>query len=710
MSSRFRHLCVLLLVTGLAGQTHTNHLAGERSPYLLQHAHNPVDWYPWGKEAFDKARRENKPVFLSVGYATCHWCHVMERESFEDEGVAAILNKDFVSIKVDREERPDIDATFMTFVEATTGGGGWPMNVWLTPALKPFFGGTYFRKDQLLSYAGQIAAAWKNESAKILDSSAAVLKEIQELRKRPEPAALDPKVADRAFAQFAKRFDAKYAGFGESPKFPEPVNLNFLLRYHARSKNQQALDMDVATLRAMAAGGIHDQLGGGFHRYSTDQRWFLPHFEKMLYDQALIAIAYTEAFQATHDSLFEQTARGILDYVLGSMTDRSGGFWSAEDADSEKVEGAYYVWRKSEIDSVLSAAGIPANARGWFCYRYGVMETTNVDRDPFGEFKGKDVLYRAHTVDETAVKFGATAAEVERALSECRGALLKVRARRVRPAIDDKVLTSWNSLMISALSAGARVFEEPRYEAAAKRAAQLILTKLYDPKSAKLLRRYRAGDAAIPGFLDDYAYFAQAMIDLYETTFDPADLETALRVTTAQRAIFEDQQRGGFHDAVSTDSGLLETQEAADNVQPSGNSVAVSNLFRLAQYTDRRDLKESADRALMAFGASIGRNPSAYPQMLAAAGFGQGKPRQIILVGPRGPAMSAMLRTLNQVFLADRIVVMIDSESTRKAMAKYLPVVESMVARNNRPTAFVCENYACKLPVQDVAKFAALLR
>src|SRR5579864_6888511 len=396
---------------------HTNRLANEKSPYLLQHAHNPVDWFPWGPEAFEKARAEDKPIFLSIGYSTCHWCHVMERESFESDQIAALLNRDFVPIKVDREERPDVDRIYMTFVQATTGGGGWPMSVFLTPELKPFFGGTYFPPDNRYGRPGfttileRIAEAWKNEHDRIVQSSSEVVTQLAQFsgQAHPNGAALDKTILDSAFQYFRRTFDSTDGGFGDAPKFPRPVALNFLLRYHARFGRAEALDMTLHTLRAMAQGGMHDQLGGGFHRYSVDARWFVPHFEKMLYDQAQLAISYLEAFQITHEPFYADIARSTLDYVLRDMTDPEGGFYSAEDADSvidpakpkEKGEGAFYIWTQSEIESI---AGEPAAK--WFCYRYGVEPSGNVRNDPQGEFTGRNILFEAHTPAETAHHFG----------------------------------------------------------------------------------------------------------------------------------------------------------------------------------------------------------------------------------------------------------------------------------------------------------------
>ena len=581
---------------------------------MLQHAHNPVDWHPWGEAAFEKARLENKPIFLSIGYSTCHWCHVMERESFENEEIAALMNRDYVAIKVDREERPDVDRIYMTFVQATTGSGGWPMSVWLTPELKPFFGGTYFPPENRWGHPGfgsiltQIAQAWGSDREKIYESASGVVEQLKkhvELAPNRAGAPFDAAAMESAFSIFRRTFDSRLGGFGGAPKFPRVSVHHFLLRYYARTKNQEALDMVLLTLREMARGGMNDQLGGGFHRYSVDDRWFVPHFEKMLYDQAQIAVSYLEAFQVTGDRQYADTARRILDYVLRDMTDAGGGFYSAEDADSVitpehpdlKGEGAFYIWSDEEIRRLLNQP-----AADWFCYRYGVREGSNVESDPHGEFTGKNILYQAHTVEETARHFGRPPSEVQGELDRAAAILLAARAQRVRPHLDDKILTAWNGLMISAFAKGGAVLDDARYAEAARRAAEFVIGHLYDPASGTLLRRYRAGDAAIPGFLDDYAMFVQGLLDLYEAQFDRRHLELAVRLTGKQQELFEDTEAGAFFSTEADDRRLvLRVKEDYDGAEPSGNSVAVMNLVRLAHMTNRAAFRTSAERTLAAF-------------------------------------------------------------------------------------------------------------
>ena len=699
----------------------TNRLANEKSPYLLQHAHNPVDWYAWGPEAFAKARSENKPIFLSVGYSTCHWCHVMERESFENERIAELLNQNYVPIKVDREERPDLDRIYMTFVQATTGGGGWPMSVWLTPALEPFFGGTYFPPEPRFGQPGfgsvltQISAAWQTDRDQILESARDVVEQLKKhLAVEPVHAgAIDLGLLDSGFYAFRRSFDSRLGGFGAAPKFPRPSIHNFLLRHYARTRNQEALEMVLLTLREMAKGGMDDHLGGGFHRYSVDDRWFVPHFEKMLYDQAQLAISYVEAFQVTGDPQYAETARRTLDYVLRDMTGPAGGFYSAEDADSAadperpavKGEGAFYVWSAGEIRNLL---GQPQS--DWFCHRYGVEDGGNVAHDPHGEFAGRNILYQAHGIAETARQFGRQEEEMRAALLQAERTLLEARARRPRPHLDDKILTAWNGLAISAFAIAGAALNEPRFAAAARDAAAFILSRMYDPAAGVLLRRYRDGDAAIPGFLEDYALFSQGLLDLYDAQFDLQHLEVAARLTDKQMELFEDREHGGFFG--SADPALvMRVKEDYDGAEPSGNSVAVMNLLRLARIWNRSDFRDSAERALGAFAPRLAAAPAALPQMLAACEFLLGEPREIVLVGDRGGAdTEALVRTLHARFAPNRVALLVDSAQTRRRLAAGAPEIDSMRQVDGRASAYVCRNYACQPPVFEAEKLAELIQ
>ena len=688
---------------------HTNRLSEEKSPYLLQHAHNPVDWYPWGDAAFEKARTENKPIFLSIGYSTCHWCHVMERESFENDTIAALMNRDYVCIKVDREERPDVDRIYMTYVQATTGSGGWPMSVWLTPELRPFVGGTYFPPDNRYGRPGfpllleRIAEAWGKDRERIEQSSINVLAQLQE-HVGNSPGNMDVAALESGFNYWRRSFDSQLGGFGQAPKFPRPVTLNFLLRYWSRTRNREALDMTLATLRAMAKGGMNDQLGGGFHRYSVDEYWFVPHFEKMLYDQAQLATSYLEAFQITGEAIYANVARQVLDYVLRDMTHPDGGFYSAEDADSvidpahphEKGEGAFYIWTQREIESLASDAA----AAAWFCYRYGVEPDGNVRNDPHNEFTHRNILFEAHSVEETAHHFEVDEATVRAALNTLSADLLAARSQRVRPHLDDKILSSWNGLMISAFALAGAALRDDRYTQAARRAADFISgTMLRDDV---LYRRFRDGDTAIPGFLDDYAAFIQALIDLYQTGLDPRDLELASRLSRRMIQLFEDPENGGFFSASGADPTLvMRIKEDYDGAEPSGNSLAALDLLRLSAITGDADLRAVADRTLQSFAGKMSEQPAGLPQMLVAWQWSAGKPLQVILAGVRdAPDTRALLQEVHRRFLPNAIIAMAPDAG---------PAAAPMTAINNRATAYLCENYACRLPVSDVSEFVSML-
>ncbi len=701
----------------------TNRLIHEKSPYLLLHAHNPVDWYPWGEEAFAKARREQKPILLSIGYYTCHWCHVMERESFANAAIAEIMNRSFVSIKVDREERPDVDRIYMNYVQATTGSGGWPLDVFLTPDLKPFFGGTYWPPEDYGGRPGfrsvllRVAQAWENDRNKIQQSADQVTEALEQAMQAEVSAsgALEESVLARTYQQIKSSYDPVRGGFGGAPKFPRPVTFNFLLRYYARTGQKDALEMTLRTLRAMAHGGIHDPLGGGFHRYSTDAAWHVPHFEKMSYDQAQLAVSYTEAYQITHDPFYAKMTRDILDFVLREMRAPEGGFYSAEDADSliepgkdEHGEGAFYIWTAAEIERVLGP-----EAAKLFDYAYGVEPSGNVDpgQDFRGEFTGKNILYERHSAAETASHFGKSEAEAEKSLSEARKKLFEARAQRPHPPVDDKVVTAWNGLMISALSRASAALEEPRYREAAEGAARFIEKKLDDSQTGKLKRRYRAGDAAIDGFLDDYSFLIQGLLDLYESSFDAGWLTWAARLEEKQDELFWDDKSGGYFAASATDPSIIfRTREAYDGAEPSPNSVAAMNLLRLAQITDRNDWKKKAEKTLGVFGKRLESMPESMPQMAAALDFSLSKPKQIIIAGaPGAQDTRAMLGLVYQRYIPNKILLLADGAAGQKQLAKWLPFVEGITREDGKATAYICENYVCKLPSSDLQVVERLL-
>ncbi len=694
---------------------YTNRLINSKSPYLLQHAHNPVNWYPWGEEAFVKARKENKPIFLSVGYSTCHWCHVMEHESFENPQVAKILNDNFVCIKGDREERPDVDGVYMTFVQATTGGGGWPMSVFLTPDLKPFFGGTYFPPEQLTALLEKIAAAWRTDHDKIIATGDNALGQLRQFTETSHAAnsELGSSLLDKTYDQIKSSYEPSYGGFGGAPKFPRPVTLNFMLRYYARTRTQDALDMSLFTLHKMADGGMHDQIGGGFHRYSTDARWHVPHFEKMLYDQAQLACSYLDAYQITHDKFYADAARDILGYVQRDMTGDQGQFFSAEDADSPLPgnpsahgEGAFYVWEEKEI---VEAVG--KESAEIFDYFYGVEKSGNVDNDPRGEFPNKNVLIVSHTVEETAKKFGKSSDEIQKILADARQKLFALRAKRPRPRLDDKTITAWNGLMISAFARAYQVLDDPQYLAAATKSAQFIKTKLYDEKAGKLIRRYRAGEATIDGFADDYAFLIQGLLDLYEASFDINNLAWASDLQKKQDELFWDSLGNGFFNTTGNDPNvLLRMKGDYDGAEPSPNSVSALNLLRLSQMLDEKSFRETGRKTLAAFGERLQQAPSAMPQMMVALDFSLTKPKQIVIAGkPDAADTRTMLRAVHENFIPNKIVLLADGGEGQAFLGKRLEFIQDVQARDGKATAFVCENYVCQLPTTNVDVVVKLL-
>jgi uncharacterized protein YyaL (SSP411 family) len=697
-----------------AKQQPANRLIHETSPYLQLHAHNPVDWYPWGAEAFAKARRENKPIFLSVGYYTCHWCHVMERESYSNPEIAAVLNRWFVAVKVDREERPDVDATYMAYVEATTGGGGWPMNVVLTPDLKPFFGGTYFPPANLKEVLSEIAEQWSKRRSDVEQSAASMTAQLQRsIAAAQQAGSLPPQVLDKAFQQIKQTYDAAHPGFGRAPKFPRPVTLEFLLRYRKRTGNQEALDMSLKTLRAMAAGGVHDHLGGGFHRYATDAQWRVPHFEKMLYDQAQLAVVYTEAFQITHDDFYAGVARDILDFTLREMRDPAGGFYSALDADSpvargstKSGEGVFYVWKAGEIEGVLGP-----EAAAIFDYRYGVRREGNVAaaQDVEGWLTDRNVLYEEHSTEETAAKFGKPVADIRKLLDDSRKKLFAARAARPRPPVDTKVITAWNGMMISALARAAAVFNEPRYLEAARRAHNLIATRLYTAGTLK--RRYRHGVVGIGGYLDDYAWAIRASLDLYGASFDTKLLGWAVKLQRKQDELFWDAKQGGYFTTTGADKSLLwRSREVYDGAEPAAASVAVLNLFSIWQLTDDKSWKEKADKTLAASAAQLEKSPEATPLLAAALDLQLSQHKQIVIAGdPGGADTRALLDLVWQRFLPNAILFLADGGPSQRELARYLPLVASMTRKQGRATAYICENYVCNLPTADPKVAARLL-
>ncbi len=686
-----------------------NRLARERSPYLLQHADNPVDWYAWGDEAFAEASERDKPVFLSIGYSTCHWCHVMAHESFEDGEIAALLNEAFVNIKVDREERPDIDSLYMSVCQALTGAGGWPLTVVMTPDKRPFFAGTYFPKDSFPGRIGmrdliaRLSELWENERERVLASADDIVAWLKRESSPQESAEPGIATLQAAFTALKHSFDESYGGFGDAPKFPSPHTLSFLLRYHRRFKDGSALAMVTRTLDAMRAGGVYDHLGFGFHRYATDRRWFLPHFEKMLYDQALLAIVYTEAFQATGTAPYGATAREILGYVLRDLRSPQGGFYSAEDADSEGREGAYYLWTADEVRAVLDG---PAAER-WM-RAFGMRDQGNLGKEAVLANTGANVLARTFPPPHDG-RDGAEAGLDD--LEPSRAALLAARGRRIRPARDEKVLCDWNGLMIAALAKAAQVFEDPALAAAARRAADFCLEHLRAPGGA-LKHRWHEGQAAIDGFLDDYAFLVWGLIELYEAVFEVRYLEAALDLSGFMIAHFRDDAAGGFFFSTEQHEDLfVRKKELVDGAVPSGNSVAALNLTRLGRLTGNHAWEEHARRIGRAFGSQVARAPWAFTQYLCALDFQLGPTQEIIVVGRTGkPDTEDMLRAARTTFSPHKTLAFIPSETGDHPLKAIAPHTAAMTSMRGAATAYVCSGFTCLEPFTDPAGLMEILR
>jgi uncharacterized protein len=705
----------------------SNRLAAERSPYLLQHAENPVDWHPWGQEAFDKARELDRPIFLSIGYSTCHWCHVMAHESFESQAIADILNRDFIAIKVDREERPDVDRVYMTFVQATTGSGGWPMSVWLTPDLKPFYGGTYFPPDArwgrpgFPEILGEIVRVWQQERTKVQLSAENLTEQIRGLRSvSPGGGVPDPDALKEGVAQFAQTFDQVRGGFGGAPKFPRPSELLFLLRETARTGDYTPAFMVAKTLQPMALGGMRDHVGGGFHRYSVDANWRVPHFEKMLYDQAQITLACLETYQLAADSFFAEVAEDTLEYVMREMTNPEGGFFSAEDADSvppeeashpnaHKTEGAFYLWTQGELETLLKADF------DVFRYRFGIRPDGNAPEDPQGEFTGKNLLYVASTIEEVAQRAGVSRDEVDASLQRSRMILFQARLSRPRPHLDDKVLTGWNGMMLASFAKAARVLPgEParaRYLAAAERAARFLEQFMWDASRHVVKRRYREGDTAIDGYAEDYAYLIFGLIELFQAGGDPRWLEWARALQKRQDEQFWDAENGGWFNTTGADpSVILRMKEDYDGAEPSPSSISVLNLLMMAHLTNEAELFERIDRTLKMFGPQIGKVARAVPMMLAALSTYHAKVAQIVIVGaPDDAATKTLMREAVAKYDPFSVIVPVEPGAAQSRLARMLPFISAMTMRDGRATAYVCHDFTCGEPATDPAGLAKQL-
>ncbi len=682
--------------------TKSNRLASEKSPYLLQHAQNPVDWYPWSEEAFVKAAKEDKPVFLSIGYSTCHWCHVMERESFEDEEVAGILNKYFVSIKVDREERPDIDKVYMKTCVLMTGSGGWPLTILITPQKQPFFAGTYLPKRSrrgmpgLVDLLGNIAELWTEDRSKLVSTAESVTEHlIDYVQVEQQEEKLTEIVFDEAFIRLLDSFDSNHAGFGTSPKFPSPHNLLFLLRYWKKKGRPQALEMVEKTLQKMRLGGIYDQVGFGFHRYSTDARWLVPHFEKMLYDQAMMILAYIEAFQATGKKEYRETAEEILEYVLRDMTNPKGGFFSAEDADSEDQEGKFYVWTEAEIKHVLKE-----NADL-------VIEVFNVSKEGnyYDEIRearmGKNILHLRKSLRELSLELGVKYEDLTSILRDARQKLFEARENRIHPLKDDKILTDWNGLMVAALAKGAQVFNSTRLSKAAETAVAFILQKL-QRGDGRLIHRYRDGETAVDGNLDDYAFLIWGLIELYEATFALKYLREALRLQDDMLKHFWDKEGGGFF-FTSDDSEklLIRYKEFRDGAIPSGNSVALLNLVRLARMTGKANYEENAAALAKASTSYKEGTPSLNTMFMTAWDFLVGPAYEVVIVGDQSSKETRnMLQAIRTRFIPNKVILF--KKVNDKSLESLASFTKEMKAVDTTTTAYICVNFACRSPATNV--------
>ncbi|HET6957505.1 MAG TPA: thioredoxin domain-containing protein [Vicinamibacterales bacterium] len=705
-----------------------NRLARERSPYLLQHAQNPVDWYPWGDEAFAKARTEDKPIFLSIGYSTCHWCHVMEHESFESDQIAAVLNEQYVAIKVDREERPDVDRVYMTFVQATTGSGGWPMSVWLTPDLKPFYGGTYFPPASKWGRPGfvdilqEIGRVWRAERGRVIESAEALTTRLRSMEQTAPASDLPAAAAlERTVQQFRDAFDPRNGGFGDAPKFPRPSELLFLLREHARAGAPQSAEMVLRTLRAMALGGMRDHVGGGFHRYSVDGAWRVPHFEKMLYDQAQLVIALIEATQVSGDPFYAEVAEDTLLYVMREMTDEGGGFYSAEDADSvppedavqiaeepterapHKKEGAFYLWRAAELDALLGDDASIVKLR------FGVEADGNAPHDPQQEFTGKNLFYVARSIDDIAKKTNRSPDEVVDVLHGARLKMFKERLGRPRPQRDDKVLAAWNGLMIAAfarmaralrgLGADGRTAGAP-YLDAARRAASFVRERMWSAQTGLLRRRYRDGHAEIDGYAEDYAYMIHGLLELFQADPEPMWLEWAIALQRRQDELFWDEQAGGWFSTTGQDpSVLLRMKEDYDGAEPTASSVAVLNLLTLSHLVADSAWDDRIERTLRLFATRLEQMGRGVPLMAAALSTYLAGMQQIVIV--EGEGGDALDRAVSMHYLPFAIQLRVTSQA-QGALSGSLPFLASMQPLAGITSAYVCRDFTCRQPVTTV--------
>ncbi len=686
---------------------HTNRLIDETSPYLLQHAHNPVDWYPWGEEALNLAKNLDKPILLSIGYSACHWCHVMERESFENEKIAAIMNKYYINIKVDREERPDLDEIYMSAVQIMTGSGGWPMTVFLTPELKPFYGGTYFPPDDRYGRPGfpklleAVEDAYRSKREEINEQAEKLVSHINQISnpKGVENLSLDDKIIEQAFYHYQNRFDSQHGGFGQAPKFPPGMGLILLLRYWKRSGNSRALHIVEFTLEKMARGGMNDQLGGGFHRYSTDEIWLAPHFEKMLYDNSLLTVTYLEAFQATSKPFYREVVEETLGYVLREMYDqKNGGFYSTQDADSEGEEGKFFVWTPDEVEQILGQVDAKV-----FCDFYDVTD--------HGNFEHQNILWVKTPTDLYTKKTNIEQTDLINILSRCKKKLFDAREKRIKPGLDDKILTSWNGLMIRSMGLAYQILGDPRYLEAAETSAKFILKELVQ-KNGHLLRTHRAGKSHLNACLEDYSYFIAGLIELYQASFDPHWLREANRLNQIMISQFWDSQNGGFFFTGKDHPKLIvRSKSAYDGATPSGASMAVHVLLRLAILLNQPDLREKAKITFSLYDHTMKTAPSGSAQMLCGVDFLIDAPKEIAIVGnPLNEQTQEILRNIHRRFVPNKVIALLNPNTEEKQeIEELIPLLAGKTSIDGKTTIYVCQNYACQLPTTDIDDLDKLL-
>lgn len=687
-----------------------NKLLNEKSPYLLQHAYNPVNWFPWGNEAFEKAKREDKPIFLSIGYSTCHWCHVMEKESFEDEVVANLMNDAFVSIKVDREERPDIDGIYMSVCQMITGSGGWPLTIVMTPDKKPFFTGTYFPKHNRFNRIGmmelvpRLKEVWITKKDEVLISANEIASSLNKQNLTSDNIEIDETVLDKAYDELSKRYDDTNGGFGNAPKFPSPHNLMFLLRYWKRKSEPKALEMVEKTLIEMRRGGIYDHIGFGFARYSTDQHWLVPHFEKMLYDQAMLVMAYTETYLATKNKFYKETAKEILEYVLRDMTHPEGGFYSAEDADSEGEEGKFYLWDADELRSVLD------KSESDFAIKvFNIADDGNWIDESKGMMPGTNILHLKKSSKELVDELNISEADFNNRLESIRKKLFNYREKKIHPHKDDKILTDWNGLMISSFAKAAQAFDENIYANAAIKSYSFI-EKYLIGKDGRLIHRFRDGESGLPAHIDDYSFMINALIDLYETNFEIKYLKRAIELNEILMKDFWDEKKGGFHFTSSTSEKLIARQkDVYDGAVPSGNSVALLNLLRLSRFTANIYYEKKASVLVKYFSGFVSRSPSAFCMFMCGLEFQYSLSIEIVIVSKQKDSQVAEgINFIRSIFNPNKVMIL-KSDNFDKDFAELLSFTKEMKMKENNTTFYVCRDYACNQPVNSITELEKLL-